>query len=211
MLTVSSYPTRTSVVLRGKFILDNILGSPVPPPPPDVPPLDEAAVGKIGVAAPADGKASRRPRLRLLPQQDGPARVSAWKTTTPSASGAPWTANFPVDSSGTLPNGKSFSTPAEMRDAAHQPACPSFRAASPQKMLTYALERGLQPYDRRTVADIKRKLAAETIRFQTLIYEIVHSLPFQIARRRRQVAAAGRPWSVQAHGMLKRVTNQMTR
>ena len=73
VLTVSSYPTRTSVVIRGKYILQNILNSPPPPPPPDVPQLDESSVGSHGFVAAADGEASRERHVRFMPQQNGPA------------------------------------------------------------------------------------------------------------------------------------------
>ena len=76
VLTVSSYPTRTSPVIRGKYVLQNILGMPPPPPPADVPSLDESA-GAGPVDARAARAASRESRLRRLPSQHGPARVRA--------------------------------------------------------------------------------------------------------------------------------------
>ena len=75
MLAVSSYPTRTSVVIRGKYILQNILGTPPPPPPPDVPALDEEARRHQRVAAPADGEAPVELHVRVVPLAHGPARV----------------------------------------------------------------------------------------------------------------------------------------
>ena len=75
VLTVSSYPTRTSPVIRGKYVLQNILGAPPPPPPPDVPALDEEAGRQRRLAAAAAGEASLERRLRLLPQPDGRARL----------------------------------------------------------------------------------------------------------------------------------------
>lgn len=88
---------------------------------------------------------------------------------------------FPVDSSGTLPNGKSFKTPDEMR-ALLIAALPQFSRCLTEKMLTYALGRGLQPYDRRTLDGINREMAASGYHFQSLIYDIVHSAPFQMGR-----------------------------
>jgi len=73
VLTVSSYANRTSPVLRGKWILDNLLNSPPPPPPPDVPLIDEAKVGTRDFDAPADGPASCEPRVLEMPRADGPA------------------------------------------------------------------------------------------------------------------------------------------
>ena len=184
VLTVSSYPTRTSIVIRGKYILDNILGSPTPPPPVVPPPLDESAVG---------ASASLRQQMEVhradatcaschnkmdplgfgLENYDG---IGKWRTMD---------GKFPVDSSGTLPNGKSFTTPGEMRTVLKS-QLPQFSRCIVEKMLTYSLGRGLGSYDRRTVDEIDRKLAASGYGFQSLIYEVVHSLPFQSRRGEQQ-------------------------
>ena len=178
VLTVSSYPTRTSVVLRGKYVLENILGTPPPPPPPDVPQLDDAAVG---------AKASLRQQMEAhrssavcaschskmdvlgfgLENYDA---IGAWRTTD---------GKFPVDSTGTLPNGKSFTTPAELRHLLLA-NLPEFEHCLNEKMLTYALGRGLGPSDRNTLAEIDRNVIKSDYRFQSLIREVVHSMPFQM-------------------------------
>jgi len=88
---------------------------------------------------------------------------------------------FPIDASGTLPNGKSFSGPAELRILL-KADLPDFARCLTEKMLTYSLGRGLEKYDNITVEVIVRKLAASDYRFQTLVQEIVHSLPFQSRR-----------------------------
>ena len=184
VLTVSSYPTRTSVVIRGKYILNNILASPMPPPPPDVPPLDEAAVGTSASlrqqmekhradAMCASCHNKMDPLGFGLENYDG---IGKWRTMD---------GKFPVDSSGVLPNGDSFSTPAQMR-AVLKNQMPQFSRCMVEKMLTYSLGRGLGSYDRRTVDDIDRKLAANGYGFQSLIYEIVRSLPFQSRRGEQQ-------------------------
>jgi len=180
VLTVSSYPTRTSVVIRGKYILQNILGAPVPPPPADVPLLDEEAVGT---------SASLRQQMEThrnnavcaschskmdvlgfgLENYDG---IGKWRTMD---------GKFPVDASGTMPNGKTFSTPAEMR-AALTDRLPDFARCMVEKMLTYSLGRGLGPNDRRTVEEITRNWAASGYPFQSLLYQVVGSLPFQSRR-----------------------------
>jgi mono/diheme cytochrome c family protein len=180
VLTVSSYPTRTSVVLRGKFILDNILGSPVPPPPPDVPALDDATVGKTASLRQQMEKHRADPACATCHNKMDPLgfglenydAIGKWRTKD---------GNFPVDSTGSLPSGKAFATPSEMRNVLTT-GLQEFSHCLTQKMLTYALERGLQPYDRRTEAEINRQLAAANYSFQTLIYGIVHSLPFQQSR-----------------------------
>lgn len=180
VLAVSSYPTRTSVVIRGKYVLGNILGAPPPPPPPDVPPLDEGAVGT---------SASLRQQMerhradatcaschsRMDPLGFGLENYNAigqWRTMD---------GKFPVDASGTFPNGKSFSTPAEMR-AALASLLPQFSRCVTEKMLTYALGRGLESYDTRAVNEINRRIAASGYRFQSLIDAVVHSVPFQMGR-----------------------------
>jgi hypothetical protein len=180
VLTVSSYPTRTSPVIRGKYVLDNILGAPPPPPPPDVPTLDEEAVGNAGSLRQQLEKhrsnptcASCHSRMDVLGfGLENYDAIGRWRTVD---------GKFPIDVSGTFPNGKSFTSPAEMR-ALLMDETPEFARCVTEKMLTYALGRGLERYDNRTVNEISRNLAAGGYRFQTLIHEIVRSLPFQSRR-----------------------------
>jgi hypothetical protein len=84
-----------------------------------------------------------------------------------------------VDASGTLPNGKSFSTPAELRRLLLA-NLPEFEHCLTEKLLTYALGRGLGPADRNTVSEIDRKVIQSDYRFQALIREVVRSMPFQM-------------------------------
>ncbi len=180
VLAVSSYPTRTSVVIRGKYILQNILGTPPPPPPPNVPALDESAVGTSAslrqqMEAHRSNPVCASCHSRMDPLGFGLENYDAigrWRTTD----GA-----FPVDSSGVLPSGKSFSTPSEMREVLSG-MVPDFSRALTEKMLTYALGRGLERYDRPTVRAITEKLANTGYGFQTLVREVVRSLPFQSRR-----------------------------
>jgi hypothetical protein len=180
VLTVTSYPTRTSPVIRGKYVLQNILGAPPPAPPADVPALDEEAVGTAGSLRQQLEKHRANPTCaachnRMDALGFGLEKFDAlgrWRTTD---------GKFPIDASGTLPNGKSFSTPAELMPLIKEDM-PDFTRCVVEKMLTYALGRGLERYDRRSVEDISRKLEASGYRFQTLIHEIVHSLPFQSRR-----------------------------
>jgi len=88
---------------------------------------------------------------------------------------------FPIDSSGTLPDGARFDTPAQMREALAR-RMPQFAEALAGKLLVYALGRGLEPYDRRPVAAIARNCEADGYRFQSMIFEVVRSLPFQSSR-----------------------------
>jgi mono/diheme cytochrome c family protein len=180
VLTVSSYPTRTSPVIRGKYVLQNILGTPPPPPPPDVPLLNEEAVGNTGSLRQQLEKHRSNPTCAACHNRmdvlgfglENYDAIGRWRTMD---------GKFPIDVSGTFPNGKSFASPAEMRVLLKEDL-PSFARCLTEKMLTYALGRGIERYDRRTVNDITRKLAASGYQFQTLIYEIVQSLPFQSRR-----------------------------
>jgi hypothetical protein len=180
VLTVSSYPTRTSPVIRGKYVLQNILGAPPPPPPPDVPPLDEEAVGNTGSMRQQLEKhranatcASCHSRMDMLGfGLENYDAIGKWRTTD---------GKFPVDASGTLPGGKSFSSPAELR-VLLKADLSDFSRCLIEKMLTYALGRGLERYDNRTVDQINRNLAASGYGLRSLVHEVVGSFPFQSRR-----------------------------
>jgi hypothetical protein len=180
VLAVSSYPTRTSVVIRGKYILSNILGAPPPPPPVTPPPLDEEAVGATATLRQSMEKHRADPACAACHNKMDPLgfglenydAIGHWRTKD---------GKFDVDSSGTLPNGKTFSNPAEMRSV-FLTQLPAFSRCITEKMLTYSLGRGLGFPDRRVVDEIDRKLAAGNYGFQSLIYEVVRSLPFQSRR-----------------------------
>ncbi len=176
VLTVTSYPTRTSPVIRGKYVLQNILGTPPPPPPPNVPALDEEAVGQGAslreqMEAHRSNPACATCHARMdalgfgLENYDA---IGRWRTQD---------GDFPVDASGVLPSGESFETPKELR-AILQQQLPVFARNLTEKMLTYALGRGLEPFDRATVNQLMTRLEADDYRFQTLIHEVVQSLPF---------------------------------
>ena len=115
-------------MIRGKYILQNILGSPPPPPPPDVPPLDEAAVGTAASLRQQMEKHRADADLRLLPHKMDPLgfglenydAIGKWRTMD---------GKFPVDSSGTLPNGKTFATPGRNARRAQERSCRSSPAA----------------------------------------------------------------------------------
>ena len=180
VLTVSSYPNRTSVVIRGKWVLENLLNAPPPPPPPDVPSLDEKGLGVT---------ASLRQQMEI--HRANPVCASCHTKMDPlgfglenfDAIGRYRTAEgkFPIDSSGTTPDGRSFRSAVELENLlAAQPQ--SFAECVTEKMLTYALGRGLERYDKPAVRQIITRLSASDYRFSTLIREIVNSMPFQMRR-----------------------------
>ncbi len=187
VLTVTSYPTRTSPVLRGVWVLQNILASPPPPPPPDVPALEAA---KIDPNAPMRAKLEEHRKnescaschARIDPLGFGLENfdaIGAWRTTD---------GGQPIDNSGTLPDGRSFSGVAELKKTLMERK-DDFARCLAQKMLTYGLGRGLEPYDAPVIDDIVANVARHEYRFSALVYEIVKSLPFQ--KRRGEVETNG--------------------
>ena len=187
VLTVSSYATRTSPVLRGKWVLDNLLNAPMPPPPADVPNLDEVAIGK---------DASLREQLEM--HRKDPICASCHRRMDPlgfglenfDAVGAYRTfdGKFPINASGTLPDGDTFTGPVELAAILTEAKEPFARSIT-SKLMTYALGRGLERYDTRTVKAIAARLPAQDYKFSALVLDIVNSLPFQ-TRRALQAGAA---------------------
>ena len=180
VLTVSSYATRTSPVLRGRWVLDNLLDAPPPEPPADIPNLDDAKIGTdvsmreqlaIHRTDPTCASCHRRMDPLGFGLENFDA-VGAWRTVD---------GKFPIDATGSLPDGRSFDGPDELRailKTDHQ----AFEQALTSKLLTYALGRGLERYDKRTVSGIVSRLPEHEYRFSGLILEIVNSLPFQSRR-----------------------------
>jgi hypothetical protein len=180
VLTVSSYPTRTSVVLRGKYLLENVLNSPPPPPPADVPALDDAPVGVArslreqterhrAEAICASCHTKMDPLGFALENYDA---VGKWRTED---------GKLPLDVSGALPNGRAFTGPAELK-ALLKENLPAFARSVAEKMLTYAIRRGVESSDRLVVRDLVRQTTEDGYRIQTLIQGIVKSVPFQQRR-----------------------------
>jgi hypothetical protein len=180
ILTVTSYPNRTSPTLRGKWVLENLLGAPPPPPPPDVPSLDESSPDKpLTVRARleqhrknpvcASCHAPMDPLGMALENFDA---IGRWRTAEGEAS---------IDSSAALPDGARFDGPAGLRTylEARQER---FAATVAQKLLTYALGRGLEYYDAPAVRRIVRDAAAAEYRWSAVVQGIVRSMPFQMRR-----------------------------
>ena len=183
ILTVTSYPTRTSPVLRGKWILENLIGAPPPPPPPDVPDLPDASEDGAPATVRARLEAHRaNPACASCHQMMDPLgfalesfdAIGRWRTTD-DASGAA------IDPSGTLPNGTAFDGVAELRLALlDEPWRSEFVATFTEKLLTYALGRGVESFDRPAIRQIVRDAAADDYRWSAIITGIVKSVPFQM-------------------------------
>jgi hypothetical protein len=166
ILTVSSYPARTSPVLRGKWILQNLLDSPPPPPPPNVPNLDDKAAG-----------VSRSMRQQLELHRANPACRGCHSRMDPLGFGlenydaiGQWRTEdggFPIDASGSLPNGQTFQGPADLRQILLRDR-DTFARCLGSKLLTYALGRKLSMPEAR--GDQK---------FSELVEEIVTSPLFE--------------------------------
>jgi hypothetical protein len=180
VLTVSSYATRTSPVLRGKWVLDNLLGRPPDDPPADVPNLDESEIGSTASMREQLQSHRKNPTCASCHRRMDPLgfglenfdAVGAWRTMD---------GKFPVDASGTLPDGEEFEGPVELR-AILKGEREAFARTLTSKLLTYALGRGLERYDTKTVRLIASRLPARNYRFSSLVLEIVNSLPFQARR-----------------------------
>ncbi|MBC7853509.1 MAG: DUF1592 domain-containing protein, partial [Pirellulaceae bacterium] len=178
ILTVTSNPNRTSPVKRGKWILENILGTPPPPPPPDVPELPEAKAGE----------AKGTLRQRLEQHRANPGCASCHKSMDPlgfamenfDAIGA-WRdkdGDSPIDSAGQLPSGEKFSGPKELRELLLASRKPQFSRCLTEKLLTYALGRGVEYSDQCAIQKITAALEKDQSRFSRLVVEIVSSDPF---------------------------------
>jgi hypothetical protein len=183
VLTVTSNPTRTSPVKRGKWILENILNTPPPPPPPDVPDLDEDGKELVGSLRQRMEQHRVKPLCASCHQRmdalgfgfenfDG---IGGWRERD---------GKFAIDASGTLPGGATFRGPLELvqvlkaRDA-------EFRRCLAEKLLTFALGRGLELYDRCVVDDLCTALERNQDRFSSLVLAVVKSDAFQMRRGRK--------------------------
>ncbi len=180
ILTVTSYPNRTSVVLRSKWILENILGTPPPAPPPNVPALKENG----------DGKQLSMKQL-MEQHRANPACASCHKIMDPlgfslenfDAVGQWRTreAAGPIDATGQLADGTPVTGPVDLRKALlKRPE--QFVGTVTEKMLTYALGRGLDYYDMPVVRSIVRDAAKDNYRFSSVVMGIVKSTPFQMRK-----------------------------
>jgi hypothetical protein len=181
ILTVTSYPNRTSPVLRGKWILENLLGTPPPAPPPNVPALKETTEGGKMLPVRVLMEQHRQnpacagchkimdPLGFSLENFDG---IGQWRTKEPGG---------PVDASGQLADGSQVDGPVSLRKTilSHPD---QFVGTMTEKLLTYALGRGLEYYDMPVVRGIVHDAARNNYRFSSLVMGIVKSVPFEMKK-----------------------------
>jgi len=180
VLMATSYPNRTSPVLRGKWLLDNILGTPPPPPPPNVPPLKESG---------ADGKPTSV-RERMEEHRKNPAcagchakmdplgfalenfdAIGQWRTTSDG---------LPIDASGSLSDGTKFEGLDGLRKVVLGRG-DQFIDTFTSKLLIYGLGREIEYYDLPAIRKIVRDAAPNDYRWSSIIFGIVSSTPFQMS------------------------------
>lgn len=182
VLTVTSNPSRTSPVKRGLYVLEQILGTPPPPPPPEIPPLEQAVVPDLD-------QATLRERLKAHLTDPGCASchnrmdplglalenfdaIGAWRDSDEYG---------PIDASGTLPGGVRFTGPAELKEILLG-RDDLFVENLTRKLMTYALGRGLEPFDRPTVTRVVRHARAHDDRITAIIEGVVLSDAFRTTR-----------------------------
>jgi hypothetical protein len=180
ILTATSYNNRTSVVLRGKWILENILASPPPPPPPNVPALNDAKNGKLLTV-----------REQMEMHRSNPVCASCHTKMDPfgfslenyNAIGA-WRvadAGKTLDVSAVLPDGTKFEGPKGLQNVLLSRK-DQFVEAFTERLMTYALSRGIEAYDMPAVRSVRYAAAKDDYRMQSIIMGIVQSVPFVMRR-----------------------------
>jgi hypothetical protein len=189
LLTVTSYAHRTSPVLRGKWMLDNLLGAPPPPPPPDIPALQETntKTGKALTMREAMEQHRANPSCASCHARMDPLgfalenydAVGRWRTQAASTA---------IDASGALPDGTRFEGARGLIEAIlRRPD--AFATTVTERLLTYAIGRGTEYFDAPAVRTIRRDAAAQDYRFSAIVLGIVKSVPFQM-RAKSEVGRA---------------------
>ncbi len=183
VLAVTSNPNRTSPVKRGVFILENILGTPPSPPPPDIPPLEDAGKGATNVLSLRETLALHReqPLCSSCHNRMDPLGLALenfnalgmWRTQE---------LKQPIDAGGKLITGESFTSIQTLKHILATQRHRDFYHALTEKLLTYALGRGLEYYDVQTVDTIVERMERENGRFSALLMGIIESAPFQKSR-----------------------------
>jgi len=192
LLAVTSYPNRTSVVQRGKWILENLLGTPPPPPPPDVPALKpHGSDGKMTLRQ-AMEQHRANPTCAVCHSRMDPIgfalenfnAIGKWRVLDDTGA--------KIDSSGTLPGGVAFNGPAGLTKLLVTDKKMEFINTFTTKLMTYALGRGVESYDEPVIRSITRDAAKDDFRMSSLILGIVHSAPFQMRKAAEDVTLASK-------------------
>ena len=179
ILTVTSYATRTSPVIRGKWILENILGTPPPPPPANVPALKDNTVSSTLSVRERLAEHRARRRVRGLPSAHGPGRLLAREFRRGRPLACQSRKGRPVDAAGGLPDGSRFEGVTGLERALlKRPDL--FVGTLTEKLLTFALGRGVEYHDAPAVRKVVREARAKDYRFSSLIVGIATSTPFQM-------------------------------
>ena len=183
ILMITALANRTSPVMRGKWVLENLLAAPPPPPPPDIPALKEKGEGGEALSM----------RQQIVQHRANPACAICHNRMDPIGFGlenfdavGKWRAidaGAPIDASGVLPDGSRFRGPAELRQALLSRPERIVNAVA-EKLLMYALGRTLEHYDAPAVRRILRGAASSDYRWSSLVLGIVESTPFQMRRSR---------------------------
>jgi hypothetical protein len=182
ILAVTSYPNRTAPTIRGKWVLEQLLGTPPPPPPANVPSLkDDQTTQKLTM------------RQRMEQHRSNPACAACHKMTDPLGFALEnfdgiggWRDNTgpnspPIDSSGALPDGTPFNGPEGLRQVLLKKK-DMFVENFTERLLTYALGRGVEEYDHPVIRKIAREAEVDNQRWSAIILNIVNSTPFQMRR-----------------------------
>jgi cytochrome c553 len=184
ILTVTSYPNRTSVVQRGKWVLENLLGTPPPPPPPDVPALEaHNKEGKLLTMRQQMEQHRANPICASCHSRMDPIgfalenydAVGKWRSTD---------AGSQIDATGKLPDGTTFEGPAGLKNLLLSGHKDEFLSTFTEKLMTYALGRGLEYYDQPAVRAVIKDAEAHGNTIQAYINAIVNSRQFQMRRTR---------------------------
>ncbi len=182
LLTITSYPNRTSPVLRGKYVLGNILGTPPPPPPADVPALkDKSPEGRVVSVRERLEEHRKNPTCATCHAQMDPLGFALEAFDATGRLRATTEGGAAVDSSGALPDGSKFDGPTGLRELLLTRREQFVRTVT-ERLLAYALGRRVEYYDLPIVRQIVRDAAPSGYRWSSIILGIVKSAPFQMRR-----------------------------
>src|SRR5690606_30848883 len=180
-LTITSNPGRTSPVKRGKWIMENILGTPPPDPPPNVPQLEETQQAQPGLTLRQQLELHRADPVCASCHRQMDALGFAFENFDPIGRWRDKDGEHAIDPSGVLPDGTEISGSASLVEVLTREK-EKFARTLAEKMLTYALGRGLEYYDRCAVDKIMEQLEANEYRMGALVEAIVLSEPFRMRR-----------------------------